>query len=248
MKKNNFFNKMKKSIKSFFVKIKNKDTSFFIFALCICLLATAVIWRFTSGSPDENMDITKQSENAPDGENKEGLEVNKDPYLDITEKAIDDYTKESEELKKKQEEDKKQQENMLDSLAKPMSGEIAMGFSDSELEYYDSVGEWRTHTAIDIVPDSTLQVCAAYAGKIEKVESSDLMGTEIVIDHGNNLKTIYKCLNVAKVDVGDIVQKGQNIGTIGLNDNIETLNQAHLHFEIAINDELVNPTDYLNFQ
>ncbi|MDD2495397.1 MAG: hypothetical protein PHE29_09405, partial [Tissierellia bacterium] len=62
MKKNRFKN-TKEKMKKFFIKLKNKDTSFLIIVLCVLLLSTALIWRYTSNKANEGENLAEETPN-----------------------------------------------------------------------------------------------------------------------------------------------------------------------------------------
>lgn len=236
MKQNIFFSKFRKQMKSFFKNFRNKNTSFFIIVLCVCLIATALIWRYTSTN-NENSQISEEQNNSSDS-----LEANKDPYQDYVDKTIKDYENSLEN------EDKYQAEriSIVESFAKPIEGNVARGFNITNLVYFDTIGEWRTHQGIDIVPVGSLTINAAYNGKIESVVNSGTMGYEVVIDHGQNVKTKYSCLSSVCVKEGDSINQDSKIGTLGVVDNIEMSDGVHLHFEVSVNDVIYDPTFLYN--
>jgi len=212
---------IKGKLKSFFIKLRNKDTSFFIIALCVLLLATAVVWRYTAQNPNQL------------AQNEEGQNANVDPYKDYVEGVMGDYAKET------------QDRIDLKTINAPLSGETIKEFSIDELVYFEAIGEWRTHNGVDIKPKETLLIESAFEGTVEKVNISEITGTEIIIDHGNNIKTLYSNLSSAKVKAGDVVEKGQVIGNIGKVDSIESADGPHLHFELMVDGKNVNPLDYI---
>lgn len=232
MKKDRFKN-TKERMKRFFTKLKNKDTSFFIIALCVCLLSTAVIWRYTARKPNIESDLSQN-------ETEEGnMNANVDPYKDRLDEFMEDYGK-------NEETDITLNEKLdLKSMNVPLTGEVIKEFTLEKLLYFDAIGEWRVHKGLDIKPKDTLMIESAFKGTVEKVSTSELTGTEIVIDHGDNIKTLYNNLASSKVSVGDVVEKGQIIGNIGKCDSIESADGAHLHFEISIDGKNVNPLDYI---
>jgi murein DD-endopeptidase MepM/ murein hydrolase activator NlpD len=63
-------------------------------------------------------------------------------------------------------------------------------------------------------------------------------GRHVVIYHDNGHVTVYAHLHDVFVKVGDTVQKGQRIGTVGSTGNSTG---PHLHFEIRVNGQRVNP-------
>lgn len=233
MKKDRLKN-TKDKIKKLFIKLKNKDTSFFIIALCVCLLSTALIWRYTVNKPKGGDNLSQK------GSEEGNINTDMDPYKDLIKGAIDDYGKDKE--------DKTETEIAkldMKSMNVPLKGEIIKEFALDNLLYFEAIGEWRVHKGVDIKSKDTLMIESAFAGTVEKVSQNELTGTEIIIDHGNNIKTIYNNLASSKVKVGDAVTKGQTIGNIGKCSSIESADGPHLHFEVSIDGKNVNPRDYI---
>lgn len=67
-------------------------------------------------------------------------------------------------------------------------------------------------------------------------------GTYIIVDHGGGITTLYAHLSAIDVKVGDIVVMGEQIGRVG---NTGWSTGAHLHFEVRINGDSVNPISYI---
>lgn len=238
--KSNMFKNTNEKFKNLFSNLRNKDTSFFIIALCVLLLSTTLIWRYTS-NPDKSTDLAK------DEIEEENLNTYMDPYEGYVEKVIDEYNtadnnQDGDNTKDEKEADDK---SKLNGMKMPVKGEIIKDFVVDDLVYYESIGEWRVHYGIDIKPSDTLMVESAFNGKVVEISTSEVSGTQIVIDHGDNIKTIYNNLFSAKVKEGEKVEQGQIIGNLGIVESIESADGPHLHFEISVNGENVNPLDYM---
>lgn len=135
-------------------------------------------------------------------------------------------------------------ENNLSFIA-PVAGEISKDFANDTLIYSNTLEEWTTHLGIDIKAEKTSIVVASEAGKIESIKTDPRYGLTITIDHGNGYKTIYSNLLTTEfVQIGENVEKGQTIATVGDTASFEILDEPHLHFEMYINGEAVNPTLY----
>ena len=67
-------------------------------------------------------------------------------------------------------------------------------------------------------------------------------GNYVKIDHGDGVVTAYAHNSSLIVSVGQTVEQGQVIALVG-STGVST--GAHLHFEVIINSEFVNPADYL---
>lgn len=142
------------------------------------------------------------------------------------------------------EENKAIENNELNFIA-PASGEILKDFADDSLIYSNTLEEWTTHLGIDIKADKTSIVVASETGKIESIKNDPRYGLTITIDHGNNYKTVYSNLLTTEfVQLGESVEKGQTIATVGDTASFEILDEPHLHFEMYKDGNAVNPTLY----
>ena len=128
----------------------------------------------------------------------------------------------------------------------PLSGEIIKDYAKDTLVYSNTLEEWCVHLGIDIKAPKTTVVKAAEKGIVEKITTDPRYGNSITINHGNGFKTVYSSLLVSDFfKVGEEVQKGDNIGTVGDSASFEKADDAHLHFEMYKDGENVNPTKYL---
>ena len=97
---------------------------------------------------------------------------------------------------------------------------------------------FRQHWGIDIMADYGANVVASDSGSIIISEYNSSYGNYIVIDHGNGFTTLYAHLSSRSVSVGAAVGKGQVIGYIG-STGVST--GPHLHFEVSVGGEKVDP-------
>ena len=98
------------------------------------------------------------------------------------------------------------------------------------------------HRGIDIGGNVGDTVSAADNGKVISTGYDGRSGNNIEIDHGRGYVTFYAHLSEIGVSVGQTVAKGQYIGKVG---NTGHSTGSHLHFEIRINNVLVNPLKYI---
>lgn len=103
------------------------------------------------------------------------------------------------------------------------------------------------HTGIDIAGGnaSGKLVLAADSGTVELVKFSNRSyGNQVVINHGNGVKTRYAHMldGSISVSVGQKVSRGQPIGRVG---NTGNSTGPHLHFEVIVNGNTVNPYPYI---
>lgn len=100
---------------------------------------------------------------------------------------------------------------------------------------------WRHH-GIDISSPTNSAVYSADSGRVESGGWGQGYGNKIVVNHGGGKKTLYAHLNRILVQPGESVAKGQTIGLIGCTG---WCTGYHLHFEVIINGQKVNPLSYL---
>lgn len=106
------------------------------------------------------------------------------------------------------------------------------------------------HRGIDISganASGSLVVAGAGGVVTEAGWSTGGYGNYVVIDHGNGVETLYAHMldNSLMVNVGDVVTKGHAIGRVG---NTGYSFGAHLHFEVRINGNRIDPAPYLGLE
>lgn len=110
------------------------------------------------------------------------------------------------------------------------------GFRKLEAE-----SDGRSH-GIDLAAPSGTPYYAVAGGKVILARSNGGYGNCIVIDHGGGVISLYGHSTSLAVKEGDIVEAGQKIGTVG--DTGYSFG-PHLHFEIHVEGERVDPIDFL---
>lgn len=102
--------------------------------------------------------------------------------------------------------------------------------------------EYKMHTGIDIQSARKTDFVAAQTGTIIFSNWFAGYGKAIIIDHGGGYTTLYAHLDVINVEVGQVVKKGQIIGKTG---NTGYSTGPHLHFEVRMNGDYVDPLTYV---
>ena len=130
-------------------------------------------------------------------------------------------------------------------LSWPMSGgRVTQPFGPSDLLLEPPLGKYaHFHTGIDIAAPFGTTVTAAAPGVIVAVGHSGVgYGNYVVIGHGGGIMTLYGHLLETDVLVGDVVGRGQRIGLEG---STGWSTGPHVHFELRINDSVIDPMPYL---
>ncbi|MGN0757497.1 M23 family metallopeptidase [Treponema sp.] len=120
-------------------------------------------------------------------------------------------------------------------------GHISMEFGQNQ---HPITQQWYIHKGLDF---STWRqgdpVIATANGQVVTVTYDDSFGLYVIIKHKHGIYTRYAHLGTTRVKKGDTVAQRQIIGTIG-NTGITT--GPHLHYEIHIGSDVVDPAKYIN--
>lgn len=103
-------------------------------------------------------------------------------------------------------------------------------------------GRLTQHTGIDFAARAGADVVAVAAGIVSEAGVRDGYGKLVEINHGNGYATRYAHSSRLLVKVGDRVNKGQAIATVGSSGRSTG---PHVHFEVLFNGALVNPQQYI---
>jgi murein DD-endopeptidase MepM/ murein hydrolase activator NlpD len=121
----------------------------------------------------------------------------------------------------------------------PGSPEITSGFG-ARLDPF--LGRAAMHTGIDFRDETGTSVRATAAGTVESAGFSGGYGNMVEIDHGNGLSTRYGHLSAIGVVEGQRVEEGSILGRVG---STGRSTGPHLHYEIRIDGEAVDPSRML---
>ena len=128
----------------------------------------------------------------------------------------------------------------------PVNGAVIASFSVETLLYDETMLDWRIHEGIDLAAEEGTRVLATAAGRVRDVYEDELMGMTVVIDHGDDLVSVYSNLaSEVPVQVGDKVYTGDIIGGVGTTAAAESGRVPHLHFAMYQKDMPVDPEMYL---
>ena len=105
-----------------------------------------------------------------------------------------------------------------------------------------NIEEVPAHDGIDYIAEEGTPVLAAADGKVRTAEFSASRGNYIIIDHTDGFSTVYACLKEMQVSVGDEMKAGTQIGTVG---STGMSTGPHLHLELWLGDEPIDPGEYL---
>ena len=128
----------------------------------------------------------------------------------------------------------------------PVNGGILKDFSAEDLQYSETMEDWRVHEGIDFAADEGTDVVASANGTVEEVTEDGMMGTSVLLLHSDGTKTFYGNLQEGSaLSAGSQVNAGDVIGRVGRTAASEIIEPPHLHFEVILDNERKNPHDFL---
>ena len=128
------------------------------------------------------------------------------------------------------------------SVPSRMPLENATLTSDYGMRTHPILGSRRNHKGIDLAQPTGTPVYATADGVIGRAEWFSSYGNYIQIEHGGELQTRYAHLSGYAVAAGEQVRKGQLIGYVG---STGRSTGPHLHYEVRVAGDAVDPTPYM---
>ena len=125
-----------------------------------------------------------------------------------------------------------------DFESNPVEGEVSMNFGKRE---HPITKEVKEHNGVDIKAPEGTNVVSSITGTVTDVGYDSEKGNYIVVENGN-IKTLYAQLATTNVKKGDEIIAKQSIGTVGKTGNATG---AHLHFEVIVDGEYVDPAAFI---
>ena len=98
------------------------------------------------------------------------------------------------------------------------------------------------HSGIDIRSQHGTPVRAPAAGSVTVAGTYQEYGITVILDHGQDIRSLYGHLSRLNVKPGERVERGAVVGWSG---NTGRSTGAHLHYEIMVKGQAVNPRAYL---
>jgi len=116
------------------------------------------------------------------------------------------------------------------------------GFADERTYFYQGREiDHQVHLGIDLASTRNAPIPAANKGRVAFADYNGIYGNMIILDHGWGLFSLYSHLSQIEVKVGDLIEKGGEIGRTG---NTGMAGGDHLHFSILVNGVFVNPIEW----
>lgn len=114
--------------------------------------------------------------------------------------------------------------------------------SDYGMRTHPVLGGRRSHNGVDLAAPTGTPIYATADGMVSKAKWFSSYGNYVSIEHGAELQTRYAHMSRIAVTAGDRVKKGEIIGYVG---STGRSTGPHLHYEVRIGGEAVNPIPYM---
>ena len=124
----------------------------------------------------------------------------------------------------------------------PLEGNIITSYSNDKLVYDKTMNDYRVHDGIDIAANQGTPVKACADGVVLDVRVDDMLGQEVIIQHGGGITSVYTNLTTGiMVKKGQKLHAGDVIGAVGQTAISEIALVPHLHFAMTKNGQYVDP-------
>lgn len=130
----------------------------------------------------------------------------------------------------------------------PVDGEVIVSCSLTVPVYSHTMNDYRTHMGVDVSAALGDSVRSCADGTVESVYEDPMMGVTVVVSHAEGVKSIYQGLSAELpegIGEGVPVGAGDVIGAVGDTALIECEEEPHLHLELQVNGEAVDPCEYI---
>ena len=211
-----------------------KNNRIIVSLLILCLIGGLAIYSFQSAL-DRN---SKSGAGVSQSEEIGGSDVSVSqniPVTDSRDNAAD------------QEKDNSDDSNNKSVTVMPAEGDIIKDYSGDTLVYSETLNQYLAHKAVDISAPAGSAAAAVESGTVILSGKDDRYGMTVVISHGDGMETSYSCLGECTVSVGDVVTKGDKVGTVGEDALFESADGPHLHFEVRKDGAAINPHEIWNW-
>ncbi len=132
----------------------------------------------------------------------------------------------------------------------PANGVVSKTYSMDVPVFSYTMNDYRTHNGVDILCAVGTSVVAPAEGTIGQVWEDPMMGICLNVIHKGGAVTTFKGLAAETLDfitAGTDVMKGQAIAASGATALIECGDEPHVHMEMTVNGEIVDPAEYIDF-
>lgn len=133
-------------------------------------------------------------------------------------------------------------EAALLQMLPPIDGTLSRGFGYG---FDQTFADYRFHEGLDYTAQVGASVFAPIDGVISEINDDDFFGASIALTHGNKLVTRYFGITPESgLQLEQTVVAGEKLGTVAESPVFEDGMPPHLHWEVLLDNEYVNPAEY----
>lgn len=112
--------------------------------------------------------------------------------------------------------------------------------------YDETFGDYRFHQGMDMELAEGTVISAPLAGNLLEMGDDAFYGKYLVVTHSENLESRYYGIEPDEnLTIGQNISAGDVLGAVSASPVFEELQAPHLHFEVYLNGNTVNPADYM---
>ena len=216
-----------------------------LYVILIALLMAVAVIAAVAGAMNRSRQLAEELETT--GETTDSESGTEDVFFETKDEETENECEtEGDETEKTNAEPEE-----LPTFMNPTGGALMNSFSIDIPVFSTTMEDYRTHSGVDIYVSLVERILAAADGTIDEIWEDPMMGTCMSITHAGGAETIYMNLSPELpdgIEAGKKVTSGTFIAVGGESALTEIAEEPHLHFEMTVNGEYVDPCDYINFE
>ncbi len=132
-----------------------------------------------------------------------------------------------------------------DELKWPVKGAVIMKYNMDETVYFETLDQYKRNPAMIIDGKVGTEVLASARGTVKSIDKLAQTGDTVVVDMGNGYEAVYGQLQDITVKEGNLVEKGQVMGSLAEPTKFYSVEGCNLYFQLLKDGESVDPLEFL---
>ena len=129
----------------------------------------------------------------------------------------------------------------VDSISWPLTGNVIIPYSMDTTVYFETLKEYKCSPAMVIEAQKGDEVKAVYESKVAEVSSNSELGNYVKLELGDGYTVTLGQLQDVKVALGEHLEAGQVVGTIGEPSRFYSEEGSNLYFAVDKDGDPVDP-------